>query len=247
LDFRATNQPSAKEIINILNQSCLGSLHVTNSLNLGYDILDAHIQDNIQTLSDDDCFSWSSSNDNFEISQTTRSNFRFIDYDPSLGAKSNKQHVFSSDFVKNYIGNNNTSEENYYLYETDDAEELTQRNQYINSLSNCIFKVSGPIGLSRFKIGERILINFKGLYSSFGQEGNTRLGVISAIDNNGLKVNLEILDLGSLFSRSARIADDNSDNFSASNLIDKTKNGFITEDNGVVDDNESTLNTNLIS
>ena len=248
LDYRSSTLPTAKEIINILNQTTIGSLHITNSLDLGYDILDGHITEGIRTISDSDVISWTVNDDAFDLSQNVVSNYRFSDYDPKLKDKNNKQCIFTSSFANNYTQSTNTSENDIYLYSESDAIEITERDQFINGLSTSVIKIKGSIILSKFRIGERVLLDFEGLYTSFGSQDNSlRIGLISSVSNNGERTDLEILDLGSLFSRSSRISADDSPDFATSTSIQHVSQSFICEDNGIVNDDESTNGTNLIS
>lgn len=239
--------PVVKDIINIINQSTLGSLHITNGLDLGYDILDAHTDETLREITDSDIISWTVSDDAFDLSSSTISNYRFSDYDPNTNASSNKQITFTSDFVNNYVGSTVTKENNTYMYEESDVEEITQRDQFINSLSTSTIKVKGSITLSKYTIGERVLLNFNGLYRSYGSNDSVlRIGIISSINNTGEKVDLEIMDLGSLYNRAARIVDDTGADYATSTDTQKTVQSYITEDNSIVNDDEDTAGTNLI-
>ena len=248
LNFRSSSAPSAKEIINLLNQSTLGSLHITNALELGYDILDGHIATDIRSITDSDVISWSVVDDAFDLSANVVSNYRFIDYDPKLDKNNNKQTSFNSPFSTNYTQSTNTAENNIYYYNESDAVEVTERDQFINDLSTSLIKIKGSVILSKYTIGERVILNLNGLYNTYGTtDNNLRIGVISSISNNGEKVDLEILDLGSLFSRGGRIVDDSSPDYSTSTPTQKLNQSYITEDNSIVNDDENTSGSNLIS
>jgi hypothetical protein len=133
------------------------------------------------------------------------------------------------------------------MYEESDVEEITQRDQFINSLSTSTIKVKGSITLSKYTIGERVLLNFNGLYRSYGSNDSVlRIGIISSINNTGEKVDLEIMDLGSLYNRAARIVDDTGADYATSTDTQKTVQSYITEDNSIVNDDEDTAGTNLI-
>lgn len=247
-DFRSKSLPSAKDIINTLNQSTLGSLHITNALNLGYDILDGHIKEDIRQITDNDLVSWTVVDDAFDLSASVISNYRHVDYDPRLDSINNKQYKFTSNFSKNYTQSSNTSENNLYFYKESDSAEVTERDQFINDLSTSIIKIKGSINLSKFTIGERVLINISKLYTAYGSTDNSlRIGVISSISNSGEIVDIEILDLGSLFSRGSRICNNDSPDYTNSTPFQRVNQSFITEDNGILDDNEDTAGTNLIA
>ena len=241
--------PTAKDVINKINKSILGSIFIDNNLNLGYDILDSEIPLNtLETIADDDVIKWSISGDSFDVVKSVTGNYRFTDYSPTTDSPSNSQVSYNSDFVTKYIGNDNSKELDLYLYEKDQAKEMVERDQFINSLSTTVIKISGSLNLSKFSLGQRVLLNFRRLYTALGSDQSSlRVGVISSIKSNGEKVEVEVLDLGSIYSRSSRITSDSSEDYSASTGQERLVNSFITDDNGIIDDDEATFSTNLIS
>ena len=241
--------PTVKEVINRVNKSILGSVFIDDELNLGYDILDSEIPLNtLETISDDDVIKWSVSGDSFDIVKKVVGNYRFIDYDPQAEQSNNSHVSHTSEFVSKYIGNENSKELNLYLYNESEARESVERDQFINSLSSTIIKVQGSLNLSKYTLGQRVLLDFKRLYVALGsQDSPLRVGVISSIKTNGEKVELEVMDLGSIYTRSARITDDSASDFNTSTNQERLLNSFITGDNGIIDENEETYSTNLIS
>src|SRR5690606_26490569 len=146
---------------------------------------------------------------------STIGNYRFVDYDPDTGEDSNKQVTFSSAFVKNYSKSTNTNEKDLYLYFSEESQEVCERDQFINDLSSSTFKIKGGLSLSKYKRGERVVLDLKGLPVSYGSSNNSkRIGLVTSVNNTGVEVSLEIQDLGAIFVRSGRISDDSTDNYS---------------------------------
>lgn len=240
---------NTKTVINSINKSLLGSLYVDGSLNLGYDILDAEVETDIRTITDNDIKSWSIKTDGFDLSETVIGEYRPLEYDPTVEDASYSEVSYTSNFVKKYVGNQNTSRKELFLYNESDAQEMVERDQYINSLSNSTIVLKGGLSLAKFALGERVFLDINRLYISLGSSGNSsyRVGIVTALDNTGEAVTLEIEDLGALFSRSSRVSDDSSPEFSASTSTEKVINSFIVGENETIDDDEDTFSTNLIS
>ncbi len=241
--------PSAKDVINKINKSVIGSLFVNNDLMLGYDILDSEIPLNaLNTIGDEDVLKWSVSGDSFDVVKKVIGNYRFVDYKPSTDTDGSYQVSYESDFVTKYVGNENTKEVNLYLYNKSDAQEMVERDQFINSLSNSTIKIKGSLNLSQYNLGERVLLNLNRLYVALGSSSNTqRVGVISSIKQTGETVEMEIEDVGAIYSRSARITDDSAPDYVDSSEREKVINSFIVGDNEIIDTKEDTFSTNLIS
>lgn len=240
---------SIADTIKKLNQTVLGSIFINEDLDLGYDILDAEIPLNsIRTIREDDVVSWTVKADAFDLARTTIGSYKFTDYDPNTESASNSEVSYTSEFVDKYIGNTSTKEIDAYLFNEEDAQELIERNEFINSLANSTIVISGKLNLSKYKLGERVLLDFNRLYVALGSTDNTkRVGIITSIDNNGEKVNIEIEDVGALYSRGSRIVDDaETDDFSSSTDEEQIINSFIVDDNDIIDTDEDTFSTNLI-
>lgn len=247
LDFRATSAPTAKSVIDLLNQSVIGSLHVTNGLDLGYDVLDANFS-SIDTISDSDIISYTVSDDAFGLSATSIGQYRHIDYDPKLDDKNFSQVTFESDFVNKYTKSTVTDTSDLYLYHTAEALELTERNQYLNSLSTSLIKIKGSLNLAKYQIADRVILDLSGLYTPYGSDStNRRIAIVSARVDSGEKINLDLIDLGSILTRSAQINPDDATSWANTPEYKRIEGSYVVGDNGIVDDDESSAGTQLIS
>jgi hypothetical protein len=245
----SSSPESVKKTIHDINKSLLGSLFINTDLDLGYDILDSEVPLNVlRTISEDDLISWSVKSDGFDLSKNTVGKYRFVDYDPDKNDEGSSEVTYTSDFVEKYIGNENTTELETVLYNEADAQEFVERNQFINSLSNATIKLSGKMSLSKFNLGERVLLDLTRLYVALGSTSNTeRVGVITSLNNTGEKVEIEIEDMGALYARSARVTDNSADDYITSTESVRVVNSYITDENEIIEDNEDSFSTNLIS
>lgn len=241
--------PKIKDAIQKINQSIMGSLFLTTDLNIGYDILDSEVPMNtLSTITDNDLIDWDVKSDSFDLNKITVGNYKFTDIDPNTNEEGNSQLTFISDFVDKYIGNNTTNVVDLFLYNEDQTQESIERLGFINSLGNSTIIVKGKLNLSKYRLGERVLLDLNRLYIALGSNNNAkRVGVITSIINTGEKVTIEIEDVGSIYTRASRITEDSADEFSASTSEEKVLNSFITDDNDIIGTDESTYATNLIS
>jgi hypothetical protein len=136
----------------------------------------------------------------------------------------------TSDFVDTYIGNKSELELTAYLYETDDADEIAQRYLFYNSLSSSTLSIQSGYKFMLNNLNDKLWLQFDRLYKRFGNRDRKKIGLINKITKNGERVSVEITDLGNIFTRSANIADDSSNDFSSATDDEKVINGYVTDD-----------------
>lgn len=248
-NFGDDKMPKASDAINKLNQTVIGSLFINEQLKLGYNILDASRDvSTLQTIGDDDVISWSLKADAFDISKEVIASYRFQDYSIQKKEKSNLEVKYNSSFVDKYVGNNKIRRTSLYLFDTSEAQAQVERDELFTSLSNDVIQVKGSLNLSKYKLGERVVLKFSRLHKVLGTEGSLQIGVITSVNNTGEKVDLEIESLGALYSRAGIISkDDGIDDFASATNEDLTVTSFVLNDDEIIGTNESTFNTSLIS
>lgn len=248
-EFDDEEAPEVKDIVNKLNASVMGSLFINEDLNLGYDILDASIDiDSLAVIKDDDIYSWSNQDDGFDLSKTVAGYYRFTDYEYSSGDSGKSYVDYSSEFVSKYVGVNTTREIDLYLYDEEDAQEQIERDELINSLSNSTIKLKGPLSLSKYKLGQRVILDFRRGFIPLAGSSRKQIAVITSVNNTGEKVDLELESLGALYARAAIITDDNAtDDYVNASEDERLRASYIVDDNGLIDNDENTDNTSLIS
>jgi hypothetical protein len=239
--------PTANAAINKLNKNVFGSLYVNQSLNLGYDILDTDTSiDTLETITEGDVLSWTVKSDSFDLAKKVVAKYRFLDFDPVVGEASNSQVTYTSEFVEKYIGNEGTADRDYYLYNTAEAQESAEREALVNSLSNSIIKIRGSLNLSKYRLGQRVILDFTRLYNLLGSSSPLRVVVITSINNTGTAVEIEVEDMGALYSRGGVMSAEATPDFSSATDTEKVVNTFMTDENEIIDDDENTFGINLI-
>lgn len=244
-----TSSPdSAKKVINKVNKSVLGSLFVNRDLNLGYDILDSEVPINsLRTITDSDVISWKVKDDGYDLGAKTEGKYRFIDFNPEENGQEFSRANYTSEFVNKYIGNKNTIETDLYLHDDDEAQEMVERSVFVNSLSASSIEIKGSLVLSKFQLGERVLLDLDRLYVALGSASETkRVGIVTFVQNTGDSVTLKLEDIGSIYTRAARITDNSAPEYSIADPERRVTDSYIVDDNEIIDGNEETFSTNLI-
>lgn len=245
--FTTEGMPTVRAVVNNLNKSVLGSLYVDEDFNLGYDILDNDVDlASLRTIRDDDLIDWQISADNFDIVKQSIVSYRQQDYLPAAKTKVWEQVEYTSPFVEKYINNDSTLVLNAYVYDDSSASEISHRLCFANSLGNNTINLTGPLALTKYRLGERVKLDVSRMFESFGGLDSLKLGVITSIKNSGSKVDIELEDVGSLFARTGRIADDLTNDYVNSNNEERVLAGFITNDDGSINSEDDTFSINLI-
>ena len=136
-----------------------------------------------------------------------------------------------------------TKDINLYLHNENEATNIGQRYLAYNSRFNTRVELSGHISLSDIEVGQVIHLDLEDLDN---EDEIPFIGMVTSIEKNGYRVKMNVDDFGGLFVNSFVLSEDNADDFQDSNNVVRTLNGFLTADNGLNDDDESTFGRNVL-
>ncbi len=246
--FTSKSLPNIKSLCDDFNKSINSSLTLNNELELKFKVLNVFTEAEFRVIRDQDVIKWSIKTTNGKTFRRAIARYRFTDTNRTTLEAGNKSIDFSSDFIEKYIGTNKSTELNLFIYEDFDANISAHRNIYYNRLSVATIKLTSDLRLEDLELGEIVLLDFDRLYIRFGDtETRKKLGIVIAKSVTGEEIQYEISDLGNTFNSSSYITDNAAPDFSTSDEDDKIRNGYITDSQGIVNDEEDTANTHLIS
>ena len=237
-----------KQVIDRLAKSTTSVVTLDNDLKLKYKVVGPQINDDPVIISDFDVQDWNIETVNGKNIRNTVVRYRFKDIDRYTQESGQLSKSYTNEFVEKYVGTNKTEELDVYLYNDIDAEIMTHRNTYLHSLGRADIKVTTDLRYEDLEIGDTIILNFRRLYKRFGDSSSRQKAVMVVGKNlNGERTQLELSDLGNIFNRSSIITPNTAPDYSGATELEKIKYGYITENNGIVDDDEDTSNVHLIS
>jgi hypothetical protein len=241
--------PTIRDAINLMNDSCTGSLFNDLDGNIRYKVLDAsRTLDDTTVLDDGDLIKYSISTDSSKILRKTLVRFAARDADTVTEEPTYSVAQAESIFTENsgIEGEVETSETGLYL--RTDAEILAQRLLFIRELSSSTVSLSVKLQLADAILNDLITVNLARMYLRLGTSGSdaTKTGLISSMEKDGLGVRITIDDLGNLFNRVAVITDNDAPEFTDATEAERRYAGYITDAYGVVDDEDGTFNANVI-
>lgn len=227
--------PKIRDVITKINESVFGSLVNNTSWELVYNVLNADKPTSLTVLEDHDIIGDVSISSKNSIVKKVNTNYKpFVDR--FTGSDSFKFYSYDSDFVNYYIGAKEEKNLTIYLFEDDDALEITQRYALYNSLSQAKVSIKGKLNFMLTNLNDKIYINFERLYKRFGGKNRMKIGIVSKVTKNGTDTSIEFNDIGNTFNRVMSIADDSSNDFTSATDSEKIVNGYVLDDTLTVPD-----------
>ena len=253
VSLKIPNTPSGslettKSVVDKLSKSTVSSVTLDPDLMLKFKVLLPEIDENAITISDEDVINWSVQTTNGDTIRNTLIRYRHTDVDRFTLERGSNAISHSSDFVETYIGTNKSDELDVYLYNVSSARIMAHRNVYLKSLGRTDVKITSDLRFENVQIGDQVILDFDRLYKRLGDStSRKKVAVVIGKQVTGDRVIMELTDLGNIFNRSSIITPNTAPDFSAATEDEKLKYGYITDAQGLVEVQEDTANTHLIS
>lgn len=239
--------PTYRELINDFNTSILGVTFISNEFELMYSPLGARRSaDSATYLTEFDVLDATQKADSSTIYRRIIANYRPQDLDPVTEEPTS----LVTDIVSKYVDNAGIEGQAYnvdlYLYETLAAQTIAARLLFFNELPKTQIQIKGSLNLTQLFLTDLVLFRSDRLYSRYGTTDQAVIGIVTASNKSGDGATITISDLGNIYSRASVIAPNSTPNFTASSQDQKRFAGYITDEAGVVED-DNDVGTNLIS
>lgn len=239
---------TAKTVIDRISKSILGSLTLDNSLDMKYKVLLVESSESLITINDSDIIDFKIKSSNGKTYRNSIVHHRHQDVINTTLESGFLVATHESDFVNKYIGTNDTHTLDVYLYDTQSAETISHRDIYYNQLARSTITVTSDLRLENLVIGDSIILNFARLYKRYGDSSSRKkLAYVIGKKVTGKQITFIMSDLSNTFNQSCIIAQNTTSDYSSASEDEKLKYGYITDSNGIVDSDEDTSNTNLIT
>ena len=109
-------------------------------------------------------------------------------------------------------------------------------------------RVTTDLRFENVEIGDQVVLNFQRMYKRLGDStSRKKVAVVIGKQTTGDRVIMELTDLGNIYNRSSIITPNTAPDYSAANEDEKLNYGYITDAQGIVDNDEDTSNVHLIS
>lgn len=244
--FTDQNSKPLRDIINEINVSVFGSLVQNEDLELEYNILRPNKPPDSLVLRENDILSFSIESNNDRVAKKAIVNYRRREFDfesrlssvPLIEEKTSDLGQFLVKSIQEKVIDT-------VLFYEDDARILVNRWAFLLELGTNVIKVETKLQATRLQVNDIVKIEHEKLFDRVGG-GAVKYAAVQGIKKNGLKVTLELDDLSNMFNRVAIIAESGSPDWASSDDEQRAKHGFITDSYGMIDNDPSTHNLNLI-
>lgn len=249
IDFSSA-PPAIGEVITLINKSIFGSIHYKADFTIAYNVLTAEkpaiAPGNVITESD--ILSWSAKSTTKNITRKVFGQYKFQDADRFTGDKAFSTVESDSDYARYVVETNKERTVKLYLFNELDAETITERFNFINDTSQATITIQTKLKFALFNINDKILLDLDRIYARFGSidtPDQRKIGIISGISRTPDGIQLEVDDLGNIWNRVANITEDDAVEFTLAG-DEKIINGYITDNDELIDQKQDTYKLNLI-
>lgn len=231
--------PIARDAISEINTSVFGSLFSDNNFRISYSVLNADRDENIELIEDSDIISFSTLTKNQIVGKVT------VNYRHEHGLSSFSTYSYENE---NVPGIKTELKLDLCLYEEDDAITIAQRYAFYRSLSQTVVKIKAKLNLIYKALNDRVYLSLERLFKRFGAKGNIKIGLVNMISKDNSSIELQVNDLGNVFSRVGSIAPDDANDYEFASDEEISRYGYIVDDDAETAETSSdiSIGTNLI-
>lgn len=245
LTYTDTKQPKCRDLINKINFSVFGALIQNEDFEIEYNILQPKKPSNYLTLGESDILDLNIESNNDRVCKTSIINYKNQEYNAESAIPSIATYTKESDIGTWLVSSMNTKVVDTILHREKDARIHANRWSFLLELATNKIKIKTKMQASRLQVNDVIFIEHEKLYERSGG-GKRKFAAISSIKKSGTNVELELDDLSNAFNRVCIISPNDTPEFDDSSAQQKAKFGYITDQYGLINNDETTFGLNLI-
>lgn len=243
--FNDKTNLSYRDVINSVNKSIFGILFQNDSFKMSYNILQPIIPVSPIVIMESDTLNWSCESTNKNMIKRAIVEYNFKEYDQTVG-ESNFSTVEKTSDIANHIMQ--TSIERRFisvLVNQADAQRLCNRWKFLLEFSSNVVKIQTKLQLINAQINDVIDFSHRKFYQRFSGTSKRKFLAIEKVKKNGEGVAIEAVDLANAFNRIALVSNTTAAWVDANEEI-RIRNGFISNDSGLINNSEDSFQVNLI-
>jgi hypothetical protein len=126
-----------------------------------------------------------------------------------------------------------------------DAQIFANRWTFLQEIGTGIVKLTTKLQGAQLQVSDKIEIFHQKFYERLGG-GKQKVAAISSLTQSGAEVDMELEDLGNAYTRVCLIAPTGHPDYNDATQEEKWQAGFITDNYGMINNDENTFNQNLI-
>lgn len=247
LGFSSKSVPSIKDGIDRVNESVMGAVNFNSDFEIEYNVLNSKKPPELIPIGDDDILEWRIASRVDAIAREVICRYRHQDADRFTGEESSSFESWINEVAEKLSDSLGTKIIDTYLYETLDAQTAAQRYALYNESSTSTIQIATKLNLSTRQLAGKLYLSLDRLFHRLGSPSSrTKIGIITAITKDGLNTLVRVEDISGIWNKVCSITEDDADVHASADEDQRTRNGYIADDNGLVTGNDWTYRTNLI-
>jgi hypothetical protein len=246
VDVEDTESDSIRDLIALINQSIFGSLYQSADFKLEYKVIDPSRPDDFTQFIEADVIKFTVKSDSTRLVKNVVIEYLVKEFDPSSLTRSFKLKTVSSE-VGEYLGK--TGDEfrtRTVLRAEQDALVYAQRWAFLREVASALVNFETSLQGSRLQTHDRIKFIHEKIYERISSTVKEKFAGISGVSRDFSKSKIEIDDIGNSFNRCCTITENDAFVWNSSNDSQKLLNGYITDNNGMIDNDADTFSINVI-
>jgi hypothetical protein len=203
-------------------------------------------RESVTSFFKNDALSFSIESDASDIIKSVRLKYDIRDLDYRSSEGSSQLETFDSPYGIYLVGSTKVLELATLLTDVDSARIFASRWAFIMSFARSLITLQMKLRGQLLNINDRVEFSHPRMYKQAGSGVQTKVGLISNIRRGANNVEFEYDDLSSAFSRCAVISENDAENFLDASDEVRFENGYITDPDGLIDNDPDTIGINLI-
>jgi hypothetical protein len=244
--FNDTRVPSVRDVINKVNTSVFGSLIQDENFELSYRVLSPERIDPITTFDEKRVLSIDVDSQGDQIVTFTELRYRFREAEISTGLEAFSVQNYTSPFAQYLVESNQSQTIETILYDDSSAVIFASRWGYLNEYTKSTITITADAGEYDLNVTDQVLVDHEYMYARLGSSIGQKVGHVQSFQTDAKTVRVTIDDLGNTFSRSSVITENDARDYAGELIRLRSLRGYITSNDGLVDDDPDTVGINLI-
>lgn len=235
-----------RDIINKINQSVFGIMYQNSSFELSYSAIEPVVPSGRQVVREHDILKFSVKSDSQRITKTATVRYLKKEYDYLSEGDSflikqttSSNSEFLAESEKEYI-------QETILVDENDAKIYANRWAFILEHASSIVDFETKLQGTEMNINDTVEIIHEKLYQRVGSPLGRKVALVHEIKKSILDSSVALEDLANAFSRVGVIVSNSADVWNNASDSSRFASSFITDNYGMIDNDEDTFGINLI-
>jgi hypothetical protein len=247
LEYAGKRVPSIKDAVDLVNQTVMGSVHFNSDFEVEYSVLNSKKPPELTEIQDHDIISWEVQSRTNHIVREFICRYRHLDADRYTGEESFSYQSRVNEVADKLSDAKGTRVLDVFLYDEEYAQFTAQRYALYNESSSSRIILATHLNLSTRQLSDKIYVNLDRLFYRLGSQSSRRkIGMVVKISKTGLRTTLEIEDLSGIWNKVCNVAPTGAPVHASASEDERVRHGYLTDENGIINDNDWTYRTNLI-